>query len=102
MSSKTVTDRHDIPDAMYYVLSNDTFFSGSDYCRGRTNTVILPCGSRAEAETVAANARNRTDQQRVRIVVHKPRLRDYVMYSLLTKQDAARWYEPGGFCRCRS
>jgi hypothetical protein len=33
----------------------------------------------------------------VRIVGNKPRLRRGVVYSLLTPETAARWYEPGGF-----
>ncbi len=90
-----------IPDAPYYVLSNDTFMSGWGHARGHVNTIILPAYSLVEAEVIAQNARSRTDQTRVRIVGNKPRMRRGVAYSLLTRETADRWYEPGGFgCEC--
>ena len=101
MSSKTINERKQIPDAPCYVLSHDTFMSGWGDARGKQNTVILPCDSYHEAETVADNARRRTDQKRVRIVCNKPRLHDHVLYSLLTKETAPYWYERGAFCRCK-
>jgi hypothetical protein len=64
---------------------------------GRVNTIILPCADRAEAEIVAANARNRDEQRNVRILNRKPALSSGVVYSLMTKEEASRWYEPGGF-----
>ena len=99
--SKTIKHRADIPDAMRYVLCNDMFMSGWGKAEGRTNTIILPCKSYREAEIVAHNARSRTDQKRVRIVEQKPRLRPGVLYSLMDRKTAGRWYEPGGFCKCR-
>lgn len=96
-TSPFIRSRREIPDAPFYVLSNDTFMSGWGWAQGRINTVILPAYSLEEAEIIAENARNRSDQQRVRIVGNKPKLRRDVHYSLLTRENAGRWYEPGGF-----
>ena len=101
MASKTVTERKQIPDAPCYVLAHDTFMSGWGDARGKQNTVILPCDSYQEAETVSDNARRRGDQKRIRIVGNKPRLQSHILYSLLTKDNAATWYERGAFCRCK-
>jgi len=95
--SQEITKRSEIPDAPYYVLSNDTFMSGWGFAKGRINTIILPCENLREARIVEWNAHQRTDQQRVRIVRHKPRIRDGVLYSLMNREEASRWYEPGGF-----
>ncbi|MFO7902321.1 MAG: hypothetical protein R6U98_06665 [Pirellulaceae bacterium] len=95
--SNTITERREIPDAPYYVMSNDSFMSGWGPAKGRINTIILPCESLREARIVEWNAGQRTDQQRVRIARNKPRLRDGVLYSLMDKEEASRWYEPGGF-----
>lgn len=100
MSSKTIDKRSQIPEARFYVLSNDTFMSGWGPARGKINTIILPCESLEEAETVESNCHDRTDQNRVRIVGNKPRLRDGVLYSLLTRETAPFWYQDGAFCRC--
>lgn len=108
--SDIVERRDEIPNAPFYVLSNDTFMSG--WGRAHTsgawgnphpdqgalvNTIILPCSSAKEAETVASNARRRTDQRRVRIVTAKPRLRPGVVYSLMSREESSRWYQPGAF-----
>jgi hypothetical protein len=96
--STTIEERREIPTAPFYVLANDSFMSGWGPARGMTNTVILPCDTYAEAETVEHNAKARSDMKRVRIVGEKPRLRDGVLYSLMDRDDASRWYEPHGFC----
>lgn len=88
----TVNKKSEIPDAPFYVLSNDTFMSGWGVAEGRTNTCVLPCESEEEAERVARNARSRSDQKRVRIVANKPRLSETVVWSLLTKDRASAWY----------
>uniref|UniRef100_A0A6M3K9G2 Uncharacterized protein n=1 Tax=viral metagenome TaxID=1070528 RepID=A0A6M3K9G2_9ZZZZ len=95
--SKTVESRKEIPNAPFYVLSNDKFMSGWGAAEGKTNTIILPCDSWQEAEIVADNAKGRSDQKNVRIVINKPRLQSHVVYSLLTKEGAARWYERGSW-----
>jgi hypothetical protein len=92
--SQQITSRSEIPDAPYYVLANDTFMSGWGPAQGKTNTVILPCQSWSEAQYVESYATfQRTDMQRVRIVVHKPRLNNAThLYSLMDRNEAASWY----------
>ncbi len=43
------------------------------------------------------NARNRDEQRNVRILDRTPALSSGVLYSLMTKENAARWYMSGGF-----
>ena len=91
--SISVSTRREIPSAPYYVLSNDTFMSGWGHAENRVNTVILPCQSYDEAEQVAAYARGRSDQTRVRILSTKPRLQcESHLYSLMSRDDAPAWY----------
>lgn len=94
--SETITKRNEIPDAPYYVLANDSFMSGWGGARDAINTVVLPCHDREEANAVAQYAESRPEQKRVRIVLHKPRLRPNVVYSLLTRNNAPRWYPKHG------
>ena len=76
--SKTVKSGRDIPDAPYYVLANDSFFSNSPLFSG-TNTVVLPCADYAEADYVEKRLRrDRDDLKRIRIVSNKPRIRQGV------------------------
>lgn len=96
--STNVTAQSEIPDAPYYVLSNDTFMSGWGLAKGKTNTLIFPCETREEAETVRENALYRTDQKRVRVLVRKPQLRtSRVYYSLTDREEAEAWYTPGAW-----
>lgn len=95
--SHTITERSQIPDAPVYVLCNDSFMSGWGQARGRVNTIILPCADTHEASIVMENAAARSDQKRIRMVGAKPRLRPGILYSLLTKDGADRWYTRGGF-----
>ena len=92
--SRIIDQRSEIPNAPVYVLANDRFMSGWGPAEGKINTVILPCADRHEAQQVAAYARSRKEQQRVRIVSDKPRLRPGHLYSLLTRENASAWY-PG-------
>jgi hypothetical protein len=72
--STIITTAEAIPAAPYYVLSDDSFMSDWGEAEGRINTIILPCSDRTEAEVVATNARNRTEQRNVRIIDRKPAL----------------------------
>jgi len=90
----TVERRSDIPDAPYYVLSNDSFMSGWGYAAGMINTVVLPCETWEEARIVERNAKARGDQKYVRIVTQKPRMKAHVLYSLHTRDDYDAWYDP--------
>jgi hypothetical protein len=95
--STTVITATEIPAAPYYVLSDDAFMSDWGGAEGRVNTIILPASSREEAEIVATNARNRDEQRNVRILDRMPALSSGVVYSLLDKASAARWYTPRTF-----
>ncbi len=95
--SKIITTADAIPAAPYYVLTDDAFMSDWGEAEGRVNTIILPCANRAEAEVVATNARNRDEQRNVRIMDRTPALSSGVIYSLMDKAEASRWYTPGAF-----
>jgi hypothetical protein len=95
--SKLVTATDTIPAASCYVLTDDSFMSDWGEATGRVNTIILPCADRAEADVVATNARNRDEQRNVRIVDRAPALSSGVIYSLMTREEAPRWYRPGAF-----
>ncbi len=97
--STQIQTASDIPAAPYYVTALDTFMSGWGEASGRRNYVCLPCESREEAEVVAANAKARTDMERVHIDTQKPEPTADVVLSLMTRDEAGRWYEPGGFAR---
>jgi hypothetical protein len=71
--------------------------SGWGMAEGMTNRVVLPCESHDEALIVAQNAENRAEMKRVAICSTKPRARRGTLYSVLTRDDAERWFTPGGF-----
>lgn len=74
-----------IPDAPYYVLSNDISMSNWGKAKGKINTCVIPCQTIKEAQQVIAYIKTeRTDQQQVRVVSRKPRAKDHVIYSLVT------------------
>ena len=72
-----------IPDAPYYVLSNDSFMSGWGHAKDSINTCVVPCETYEQAEKVEEYARSRNDQKYIRIVTNKPRKKDHVLYSLV-------------------
>jgi hypothetical protein len=86
-----------IPDAPFYVLTEDSFMSGWGPAKNKVNVLILPCETYTEACIVADNARNRSDQKRVRINTTKPRVRPHWYISVHDKGSYSRWYEPGAF-----
>lgn len=71
-----------VPAAPLYVLSNDKFVSGWGRAKGKINTVVVPCETREQAESVAAYARYRNDQKYVRIVTNPPKEKAHVIYSM--------------------
>ena len=95
--SEIVESLDQIPDAAYYVLSDDRFMSDWGPAAGRTNTIILPCDDEEEAQIVADNANARTDMDNVRIIRNPPELSEDILFSLMTREDASRWYRAGGF-----
>ena len=64
---------------------------------GLLNTIILPVASRDEADVVATTARTRDEQRNVRIIDRMPTLSSGVLYTLMDRESAARWYAPGAF-----
>lgn len=95
--SQIITTAAAIPVTPYYVLTDDAFMSDWGEAEGGVNTIILPCGDSAEATIVATNARNREEQRNVRVLDRTPVLSSGVIYSLMTKADAPRWYTSGSF-----
>ena len=97
--SKFVTDIAEVPEAPFYVWARDTFMSGWGQSAGRDTHVLLPCESDDEADVVLDNTRARTDMEGARIVTDVRRLvaRLDITVSLFDREDADRWYTPGGF-----
>jgi hypothetical protein len=91
MSIRDIFSRKQIPDANYYVLCNDQFFSHW-FGDSRVNTVILPCKTISQVYSVMNYVKSRRDQKRIRYVINKPRLREGIRYSLLTEENASAWY----------
>ncbi len=88
--SRTITSADAIPTAPYYVLTADAFMSDWGEAAGLLNTIILHVASRAEADVVATNARNRDEQRNVRIINRTPALSSGVLYTLMDRESAAR------------
>jgi len=62
-----------IPNAPYYVLSNDSFMSGWGYARDKINTCVVPCQTHNQARRVMRYISLREDQKRIRIINKKPK-----------------------------
>jgi hypothetical protein len=93
-----ITSKTQIPDAPYYVLTNDKFMSGWGMAEHKINTLIFVCDSYKQAQIVEKNALGRTDQTRVRIVSNKPKLNNSThYYQLKTQASYDSWYDPGYF-----
>lgn len=52
-----------IPEANFYVVSHDLFFSDEDY----VNMPVVPCDTQEDAEAIAAYIRSRGDQKSIKI-----------------------------------
>ena len=82
----------------YYVTMTDKFLSGWGQAQDKIAKYVNICDSYEEAEIVAENARNRSDQKYVNISSTKPYYnnnRYLVMYK--TKQDMPKWYTKNAF-----
>jgi hypothetical protein len=90
--SSQITSAKEIPNAPFYVMSNDSHFSGWGPAAGRINTLILPCYSVEELEVVLRNVEDRPEQKYVRTLTKKPTIRGAVYYNLFTKETASIWY----------
>jgi hypothetical protein len=100
--SNFISEPEELPDFRFFVVAKDTFMSGWGKSEGRENWVILPCKNHKECQVVCENARNRTDMIHIHI---RPKVgmegmlrRDrQSTFSLFDREDADRWYQPGGF-----
>ena len=82
----------------YYVTMTDKFLSGWGRAKDKINKVVIECDSLQEAETVAENARNRSDMIRVNIATKKPYYnKDKYLISFRTKSDWPAWFEKDYF-----
>jgi hypothetical protein len=52
---------------MPYVIMTDTFMSGWGLAEGKTNKLVIECDTDEQAETIARNARNRSEMKSVAI-----------------------------------
>jgi len=82
----------------YYVTMTDKFMSGWGCARGKINKLVFECETLEEAEIVADNARNRTDQKYINICSRKPYYPSSRYYvQVKTKKDYPSWYKRGHF-----
>jgi len=82
----------------YYVTMTDSFMSGWGKAREKINKLIFECDSYEQAEIVADNANNRTDQKYVNICVNKPYYNKNRYYpQTKTIEDCPNWYKQGYF-----
>lgn len=79
---------------MFYVTMTDKFMSGWGRARGKTNKLVISCNTYDEAETVAANARNRSEMKYVNICENKPRYDDryFVSWHGREQDDYESWF----------
>lgn len=83
---------------MYWVTMTDTFMSNWGCARGKKNKLVFVCDTYEEAEIVADNARNRTDQKYISICTKRPRYsktRYFVQFKY--KNECEAWYSRGYF-----
>lgn len=83
LSTEGVGDFGTIPDAPYYVVSDDAFMSHWGRAAGRANRCVVPCRDMREALRVQAYAMSRREQSNVRVSPEKPKLEKGVYYSLV-------------------
>lgn len=85
---------------MYYVTMTDTFMSGWGCARGKKNKLIFECETMAEANIVAENARNRSDQKYINICTKRPYYNSKTCFTQVkTKEDYPSWYKEGFFSK---
>jgi len=100
---KTLGDRidneySDTQRAAYYVTMTDKALSGWGRAEGRINKLIFLCKDIDEAETVKANALNRSEMKYINICV-KFRCYNKGRYytQVKTIEDYPNFYKPGYF-----
>lgn len=87
-----------IENKPWYVVTHDTFLSGWGKASNKSNVLVFGCDSLEEAEVVAENAKNRSDQKNVRINSQKPHF-DKQSYFVQYKDKSIypKWYEKDAF-----
>lgn len=63
----TIVTVDQIPQAPYYVLSDDPLMSKWGQSNGKVNVCVIPCNNLHEAKCVLAYVKNRGDQENPRI-----------------------------------
>ena len=82
----------------YYVTTTDKLMSGWGMADKKINKLIFICDDYKEAEIVAKNASNRSDQKHVNIVQRKPYYNSNRYYAQIkTKEEYPKWYVEGSF-----
>lgn len=82
-----------------YVVFLDTFLSNWGEAKGGKSYYALAVDSEAEAYTVLANGRARTEMKRGRFSRSLPRIGPHDHLSVVDKTVAPRWYQAGEFQR---
>lgn len=85
-----------VPKAMFYVLADDSFFSGWGKAENKVNTVIFPAASYEEAKWIERKLRNRSEMKRIRINARKPTFKKGHIYSLMTPSTSGTFYPRPG------
>jgi hypothetical protein len=87
MSSTYITEvdgpEIEIPDAPFYVLANDTFFSNWPGLPFSKNVAVVPCETEKEWDETYNYMLTRPELCYVRQVVHRPRNKPDTSYSLV-------------------
>ena len=83
----------------YYVTTTDRFMSGWGPAKGKLNKLVFCCTSYQQAQTVAANARARSDQKNVNIRSTRPSYNKggYYVQWFTPGGDYKNWYRKGAF-----
>lgn len=85
-----------------YVTMTDNFMSGWGHAKGKVNKLVISCNDMAEAETVGANARRRSEMRYVNIAMNRPRYdpdRYHVSWHGREQGDYNAWFECDAFPR---
>lgn len=85
-------------EAAYYVSMVDIAMSGWGPSSNKDNVLIFLCDTFCDAQTVADNARARSDQKHVRISEDKPMFDPVTNHvQIKTREIYPSWYVPGAF-----
>jgi hypothetical protein len=99
----TIEDRRKEKSGVMFVTFTDDFLGRwgrecGKVGRGGRSLYILACSSSEEAYRVLANGKHRSEMKRGRITRTLPRFKPGDHVAIVDREEASRWYEPGGFC----